>query len=181
MVLPFIVSLNCQTDRSTPISISIKAADGLQYDVVRFKVKPGSKVKLTLNNISDMSHNLLITKPGQRVNVVNAAQQLAEKGPQMDYIPRIDAVLWSIPVVSPGQTKLITFTAPTQAGIYPYVCTYPGHGFIMYGAMYVTTDETLADIRNDVNIPESRRQDEVPARKRKCASGKIGECESTSL
>jgi azurin len=145
--------------------ISIKAVNNLQYDVVRFKVRPGSKVKITLNNVSDMGHNFLITKPGQRVNVVNAAQQLAEKGPQMDYIPRIDAVLWSIPVVSPGQTKSITFTAPTQAGIYPYVCTYPGHGFIMYGAMYVTLDETLADIRNDVNIPESRRQDEAPGEK----------------
>jgi len=142
-------------------SISIKATNSLQYDVVRFKVKPGSKVKITLNNVSDMGHNFLITKPGQRLNVVNTAQQLAEKGPQMDYIPDIDAVLWSIPVISPGQTKSIKFTAPTQAGIYPYVCTYPGHGFIMYGAMYVTPDETLPDIRNDVNIPESRRQDDT--------------------
>ena len=30
----------------------------------------------------------------------------------------------------------------------------------MYGAMYVTTDTTLPDIRNDVNVPESRRQEE---------------------
>ena len=133
---------------------------GLQYDVVRFKVKPGSKVKITLNNISDMSHNLLITKPGTRENVVNTALKLAEKGPQMDYIPEIDEVLWSIPVISPGQTKSVSFTAPAQSGVYPYVCTYPGHGFVMYGAMYVTPDETLPDIRNDLNIPESRRQDE---------------------
>src|SRR5215510_15215547 len=78
-------------------SISIKALNSLQYDVVRFTVKPGSKVKITLNNVSDMGHNFLITKPGQRLDVVNSAQQLAEKGPQMDYIPGIDAVLWSIP------------------------------------------------------------------------------------
>jgi azurin len=141
-------------------SISIKAVTGLQYDVVRFKVKPASKVKISLTNASDMSHNLLVTKPGARENVINSAQQLAEKGPQMDYVPRIDAVLWSIPVVSPGQTKSVTFTAPTQTGVYPYVCTYPGHGFIMYGAMYVTSDEALPDIRNDPNIPESRRQDD---------------------
>ena len=87
MALPFIISLNCQTDRSTPISISIKALMDLQYDVVRFKVKPGSKVKLTLTNVSDMSHNLLITKPGSRLDVVDTALKLAEKGPQMEYIP----------------------------------------------------------------------------------------------
>jgi azurin len=141
-------------------SISIKATADLQYNVVRFKVKPGSKVRITLTNVSDMSHNLIITKPGVRLDVVNAALQLVEKGPQMDYIPRIDAVLWSIPVVSPRQTKSITFTAPTQSGIYPYVCTYPGHGFIMYGAMYVTQEEILPDIRNDLNIPESRRHND---------------------
>jgi len=162
----FLILLGCsELSERLENSISIKAVPGLQYDVVRFKVKPGSEVEITLSNVSDMSHNFLITKPGQRLNVVNAAQQLAEKGPQMDYIPKIDAVLWSIPVVSPGQTKSVTFTAPTQAGVYPYVCTYPGHGFIMYGAMYVTSDETLPDIGNDLNIPESRRQDEASAGK----------------
>jgi hypothetical protein len=78
----------------------------------------------------------------------------------MDFIPKIDAVLWSIPVISPGQSKSVTFTAPMQPGVYPYVCTYPGHGFVMYGAMYVTTDEKLPDMKNDLNVPESRRQDE---------------------
>ena len=166
MALLVIISLNCQTDRATAISISIKALTGLQYDVVRFRVKPGSTVRLTLTNVSDMGHNLIITKPGVRVAVVNSALQLAEKGPQMDYIPGIDAVLRSIPVISPGQNKSITFTAPAQPGIYPYVCTYPGHGFIMYGAMYVTQDETLPDIRNDLNIPESRRQDDTLKQKK---------------
>src|SRR6476469_11229911 len=30
----------------------------------------------------------------------------------------------------------------------------------MYGVMYVTPDSTLPDIRNDLDIPESRRQDD---------------------
>ena len=137
MTLLFARCVNKEADNVT-VSVSLKAIVGLQYDVARFKVKPGSRVKLTLTNVSDMSHNLLITKPGMRLNVVNSALKLAEKGPQMDYIPDIEAVLWSIPVVSPGQTKSVTFTAPMQPGVYPYVCTYPGHGFLMYGAMYVT-------------------------------------------
>jgi plastocyanin len=159
ITLSFLECVNNKKDDSTTVSVSLKAMVGLQYDIARFKVKPGSRVKLTLTNVSDMNHNLLITKPGMRLDVVNSALKLAEKGPQMDYTPNMEAVLWSIPVISPGQTKSITFTAPTEPGIYPYVCTYPGHGFSMYGAMYVTESDSLPDIASDTNIPESRRQD----------------------
>jgi len=141
-------------------SIVIETVDGLQYDVVRFKVKPGEKVKITLKNVSDMNHNLLIVKPGARLKVINAALALAEKGPQMDYIPKVSDVLWSIPLISNGQVKSVTFTAPSKAGVYPYVCTFPGHGFVMYGAMYVMQEGTMPDITKDKNIPESRRQED---------------------
>ena len=141
-------------------SMVIETVNGLQYDVVRFKVKPGEKVKITLKNVSDMSHNLLIVKPGTRLKVINAALQLAEKGPQMDYIPKISDVLWSVPLISPGQAKSVTFTAPSKPGVYPYVCTFPGHGFVMYGAMYVMQDGTMPSIEKDRNILESRRQED---------------------
>lgn len=118
--------------------ITIKAIPGLQYDLKSFSVKAGSRVKLTLGNADDMSHNLLITRPGKREAVVNAAMELAEKGPAADYIPGTADVLWSLPVISPGQTRSVTFTAPSRAGAYPYVCTYPGHGFVMFGEMRVT-------------------------------------------
>ncbi len=32
------------------------------------------------------------------------------------------------------------FTAPNEPGIYPYVCTYPGHWRRMHGALYVVAD-----------------------------------------
>ena len=103
LALPVIVFMSCHVAGTKPVSVSIKALVGLKYDVVRFKVKPGAKVELELSNVSDMGHNLIITNPGRRMDVVNAALQLSEKGPQMDFIPRNDAVLWSIPVVSPGR------------------------------------------------------------------------------
>jgi len=165
LTLPFSMCTSDKAPAIRPGAIHLKAMIDLQYDVVRFKVKPGSNVTLTLTNVSDMSHNLLITKPGSRLSVVDTALKLAEKGPQMDYIPMTDDVLWSIPIVAPGQTKSVSFTAPAQAGVYPYVCTYPGHGYTMYGAMYVTTDENLPEIKNDLNVPESRRLDDSTAGK----------------
>ncbi|GAA4307424.1 plastocyanin/azurin family copper-binding protein [Compostibacter hankyongensis] len=159
IALSLIVLLLAGCGDHTVFTVDIKATNELQYDVVRFKVKPGAKVRINLHNVSDMSHNLLVTRPGSRLDVVNAALKLAEKGPELNYTPPLDAVLWSIPLVSPGQTKSATFTAPDKPGVYPYVCTYPGHGFVMYGAMYVTRENALPDISGDMNIPESRRND----------------------
>lgn len=144
-------------------TVSIMANAGLQYDLVRFKVKPGATVKIIFTNKDDMSHNLVFSKPGTREHVVNEAMKLEENGPLLDYIPKSSDVLWALPVLAPGEIKSITFTAPTSQGIYPYVCTFPGHGFSMYGAMYVTRDENLPDIQNDLNVPPSRRQTDAVA------------------
>ncbi|GEO04512.1 hypothetical protein AAE02nite_21760 [Adhaeribacter aerolatus] len=143
-------------------TIHLKAIAGLQYNMVRFQVKPGARVKLILTNTDDMSHNLLITRPGAREAVVNAALKLGEQGAKLNFIPSSPQILWSIPVLSPEETKAITFTAPKVQGAYPYVCTYPGHGFIMYGAMYVS-EAALPPLQNDLNIPPTRRTDNILA------------------
>ncbi|MEO6187735.1 MAG: plastocyanin/azurin family copper-binding protein [Ginsengibacter sp.] len=138
-------------------SISLKAS-GMQYDKVRFHVRPGARVKITLKNEDDMSHNLVITQPGSRLDIVKAAQNLGEEGSKINFIPSLSKVLWYIPLLSPGQTESITFLAPKVPGIYPYVCTYPGHGFVMFGAMYVS-NEAMPALKEDPNIPPSRKND----------------------
>lgn len=145
-------SLRAQSDTT----IHIKAIAGVQYDLVRIRVQPGSKVKLVLSNVDDMSHNLVVTKPGSRIKVVEEGMALAERGPEMNFVPDIAEVLWSIPVLAPGEEDAVTFTLPQEETILPYVCTFPGHGYIMYGAIYVTNDE-LPPLESDVNIPEYRR------------------------
>jgi len=120
--------------------VTINALVGLKYDITTFTVNPGAEVTLTLNNVSDMAHNLLITKPGARESVVKAALDLGGKGPEMNFTPKMDEVLWAVPLISPGQTATIKFSAPKNEGVYPYVCTYPGHGFVMFGEMHVTNE-----------------------------------------
>src|SRR5690554_1125548 len=156
--LLFFILLTVQVHSQQATTINIQVIPGLQYDLVRFQVKPGEKVKLVFSNDDDMGHNLLITAPGSREEVVNAALQLAEKGPQMDYIPPMPQVLWSIPVIYAGESQSLEFEAPKEPGAYPYVCTYPGHGFLMYGVMYVSESETMPDLAEDPHIPPLRRQ-----------------------
>jgi hypothetical protein len=143
------------------VTIPMGVMTGLQFDVVRFRVPPGAHVKIVFTNTDDMNHNLLIVKPGMREQVVNEALQLGEKGPEADYIPASSNVLWALPVVAPEQVKTLEFTAPQTPNIYPFVCTYPGHGTVMYGAMYVTADTALPDLATDMNIPPQRRQDDI--------------------
>ena len=50
-------------------------------------------------------------------------------------------------LLQPRESQKLSFTAPTTPGVYPVVCTYPGHWSRMYAAMYVVedVDEYLAD------------------------------------
>jgi len=148
-----------QTDPLTTVEIGV--LPGLQFSVVRFTVKPGEQVKLVLNNTDDMSHNLLITLPGTRQKVVEMANKLGESGPAAGYVPNTSDVLWAIPVTAPEKANELVFKAPQKEGVYPYVCTYPGHGTIMFGAMYVSKSGKMPELAKDLNIPESRRGDKV--------------------
>lgn len=96
--------------------IEIKAIAGLKYDLTRIKVKPGERIKLTLKNVDEMEHNLVITKPGSRQEVVDASHKLGENGPRQHYVPLSDKVLWTIPIVTPGESATIVFQAPTIPG-----------------------------------------------------------------
>jgi plastocyanin len=118
--------------------VVIRAIEGLQFDLKKFTVRPGGKVRIRFINTDDMSHNLVITSPGAREEVVTAALNLGDKGAKMNFIPDSPKVLWSVPVISPGDTIVLSFTAPQKPGVYSYVCTYPGHGYVMFGEMQVT-------------------------------------------
>lgn len=125
---------------------------GLMFNQPRFKVLPGETVKITLENIDEMSHNLVITRPGAREKVVALALQLLKERDQRDFVPETDLVLAYIPLLHPGEQKSFLFRAPEKEGVYPYVCTFPGHGAVMYGAIYVTRGE-MPPLEKDTNIP----------------------------
>jgi putative heme-binding domain-containing protein len=56
-------------------------------------------------------------------------------------------VLLASTLLQPRESEKLSWTAPSQVGVYPYVCTYPGHWRRMYGALYVVEnlDDYLAD------------------------------------
>ncbi len=141
------------------LRIQIKAVSGMQYDLVRFAVKPGSWIKLILSNTDDMEHNLVIGRKDTREKIVAAALALGKDGPGAGYVPKMEEVLGSIPILKPGEVDSVVFRVPRSTGVYPYVCTFPGHGNIMYGAMHVTNG-VMPRISADHDVPEHRRKEE---------------------
>ncbi|MEM9833731.1 MAG: plastocyanin/azurin family copper-binding protein [Bacteroidota bacterium] len=150
-----LLTVFAQTDT---VRITLKAISGLQYDQVRLSVPPAAWVELTLINTDEMPHNWIMTQPGAREDVVDMSLELAKQG-STDYVPESDKVLQAIPLILPEEKYTISFRAPTSEGIYPYVCTYPGHGAVMYGAIYVTNNQ-LPPLTTDENVPPNRRNDE---------------------
>jgi azurin len=121
------------------------AQNPLGYDKTELTVKAGQKVKLTLNNtgsIAPQPHNFLLLKPGKldAVGALANAMLADPQGMAKHYIPEAAKpdILANTKLVQPNQTETIEFTAPAEAGDYPYMCTFPGHWLLMRGVMHVT-------------------------------------------
>lgn len=119
-------------------TITINATSDMTFDVTDFEVKAGSRVRLVLNNPTDLLHNLLITTPGSLDSVAQDALNMGLEGPERDYVPQSDEVLFYTSLIGVGESESIYFTAPEQPDDYPYVCTFPGHWQTMQGTITVT-------------------------------------------
>lgn len=126
-------------DQTKTIIISV-VPDLMQFDKEQITVKAGQKVIIELENPDGMQHNLVIIKPGTIDKVGAAADALARdpKGAQQHYVPKMPEVLFATKLLNPEEVVTLSFTAPTQPGDYPFVCTFPGHWRMMQGVMKVT-------------------------------------------
>lgn len=108
------------------------------YDVTSFTVKAGQKVHVTVKNnetMPNMFHNFVLVKPGTEAAVATAGMAAGEAG---NYTPAGNPnVLASTPLAKPGNPGETTFTAPSEPGTYPYICTFPGHYLTMKGSLIV--------------------------------------------
>ena len=121
-----------------------------------FAVKPGSQVKLTLENSDEMIHNLVVAKgDAKEVNrLADMALKLGEKGMEMGFVPDDPAVLGSIGLAQPGESLSTEFRAPSDLGDYPFVCTFPGHSLTMRGVMKVVEDPSSVSVSEEDFVAE---------------------------
>jgi putative heme-binding domain-containing protein len=119
----------------------------MRYTVDQVVVTVGQPVKIVFTNPDATDHNLVIVKPGALEEVGMAANQMA-KEPRFansDFIPREkrNLILEASRMIGPtrrSRVEALRFMAPSEPGIYPYVCTFPGHWVVMKGMLIVAED-----------------------------------------
>jgi putative heme-binding domain-containing protein len=116
--------------------------DQMLFDKERIVVRAGKPFEVLFENNDLMPHNFVITQPGALEEIGTLAEAAATQPGALErhYVPQSKKVLASSKLIAPRESQRLSITAPAKPGVYPYVCTYPGHWRRMYGAMYVVED-----------------------------------------
>ncbi|MFO0842394.1 MAG: c-type cytochrome [Gemmataceae bacterium] len=112
------------------------------YDRERLVVQAGKPFEVQFENTDTMPHNFVVVEPGALEEVGELAEKTATQPGAIErgYVPPSGKVLLKSRLVQPRQAQRLAWTAPARPGVYPYVCTYPGHWRRMHGALYVVAD-----------------------------------------
>ena len=109
------------------------------FDRERLVVQAGKPVEILFENTDLMPHNFVIIQPGSLVEIGELAEKTATdpRSAARQYVPPSPKVILGSRLLQPRNSQKLDFTAPAKPGVYPYVCTYPGHWRRMHGALYV--------------------------------------------
>lgn len=112
-------------------TVEIVATDEMQFSVTKITAKAGERLRIRLQTQGQMrkaimSHNLVVLKKGVDSAAFNAAALTARAS---DFIPsgRQGDVIAATKLAGAGETVEATFTVPSEAGDYEFICTFPGH------------------------------------------------------
>ena len=124
------------------VKVELTGNDQMQFSTKAIEAKVGDKLLITFKNVGKlpvvaMGHNVVILKPGTELPAF-AMKCMTEK--DNNYITKDEtlakAVIAHSKVLGPGESEVVTFEAK-EAGVYPYLCTFPGHFAVMNGTITV--------------------------------------------
>lgn len=124
----------------------------MRYKVSSISAAPGDTVVIHFNNTDELQHNLLVCARGEEnwKTVADLALKMGVDGIAKGFIPESPLVLMASRLLNPHEKQTLTFKVPLEEGIYPYVCTFPGHAQLMRGQVLVSTVRSeLTDLRYD--------------------------------
>jgi azurin len=125
-----------------PKTVVIIVNDSLKFSVTHIEARPGQTLHIELRNAGTipktmMGHNWILLKANKDIGAYAGAAAAAAKD---GYEPKALAndVLASIRLLGPKESADVTFTAPSIAGRYEYLCSFPGHSAAgMHGELVV--------------------------------------------
>jgi azurin len=112
-------------------TVEIIGTDDMKYSVTSIAAKRGEQLRIRLVSKGTMpkiamAHNVVVLqKDASQVKFVTAGATARAT----DFIPpdMKDQVIAATALAGPGETVEVTFKVPDVAGVYPFLCTFPGH------------------------------------------------------
>jgi azurin len=124
-------TLAAKVSKTVSLRIGTKG-DEMAFNKATLSAPAGASVRLTFKNGSKtLQHNFVLVKPG------SVASAGLSAGVEKSYVAESPNVLAHTKLLSTGQSETLTFTAPSESGSYPYICTFPGHATTMKGVFKV--------------------------------------------
>jgi hypothetical protein len=111
-----------------------KSSDG------NITAKTNQPIRIEFNNPDATPHNLVLVQPDSLEEVGLAANDMAKDpiaAKNGQFIPESNKIITHTKMLKQGETEFLRFKAPKKPGIYPYLCSFPGHWTIMKGNLIV--------------------------------------------
>jgi putative membrane-bound dehydrogenase-like protein len=131
----------------------------MQYDRSHLYVQAGKPFEIVFENTDIMPHNLVVTQPDSREEIGILAEKMGASPDafKKQFIPDSPKVLHASGMLQPGEQQKLQLTAPTAAGEYQYVCTFPGHWRTMWGTLHVVNDISEIPLDSMQQITEAEQ------------------------
>ncbi len=126
----------------------------MAYDKKVIHAEAGQTIEIVLQNTDQMPHNVVLIKPGTLEAFGGLVDEFltSPRAAEMNYVPASKYVLGSTLMLEPGENGSIVVTLPETPGIYPYVCTFPGHWRMMQGVLIVTAPGSYISENKDALV-----------------------------
>jgi len=137
-------SMQAFKDDGNVLALEIEGNDLMKYNKEHLEAKPGQMVRLTLKHVGQlpaqsMGHNVVILNKGD--DPFEFSADANEKGGNLSnsYVPEPvrGRVVAFTSIVGGGQTAVVEFQAPKEAGDHPFLCSFPGHAGMMHGVFAI--------------------------------------------
>lgn len=127
-------ALSAPSPHGEPVVVQIDLStkgDDIAFDKTSIQLVAGRRYRIRFRNLASpdsmIAHNVVVLRPGSEDRVIAKLQavgyDLASLADDPDIIARSNTL-------NPGEHGEVAF-APVEAGIYPYLCSMPGHGDIL--------------------------------------------------
>jgi plastocyanin len=122
-----------------PVKLALRTLSAqMKYDLAELHVAPGAKVAFTFENADDIPHNVVFCDPGTDVDgLVAKMLEKPEEAVKRNFVPEDPRVWLKTGMVNPHEKQDLEFSAPKKPGLYPFVCSFPGHASSMKGVLRV--------------------------------------------